>query len=582
MTDAAAHAAELDERRLQVVTEQAVGLRWQVGLTALVVAAIAWPAVPAAWVLAWLVLVIVSREWRAAALQRLQADTARPIAERLRATTRWNLVIGACNGSAASFMLWLDPTLDAVLTMILVSWGAGAVSTSSTVMPAFLAYAALLFVPTALMWAVQGSWLGAGVATLVLMFLSVQTKFARRNLQIFEESFRIRLENEALARRLAAEQAALAEARDLAVKANLEKSRFLAAASHDLRQPLQAVMLNSGELARLPLAGDAQAIVRDVTQSAEQLRSMLDGLLDVSKLDAGVVVAQPRAFELARLLESLAQGLRAPAAAKGVTLDWQAPAGAWLHSDPVLLRRMLSNLIDNAIKFSPAGGRIELHAACADGEAEIVVRDQGPGIAQTDQERIFEDLVQLPGAPAGGHGLGLGIVRRLATLLDIRLGVESAPGRGSSFRLRLPLAAAPGTADGAQATAAGLAGRSVLVLDDDAMVRGAYVNALGGLGCSVHAAADIAGAEAQARRHRPQAAVIDCRLANGEDGFAALQRLREEQPGLAAVMVSAHADASTLERARQHAIALLNKPVDAATLSAALLAALAGRAAHAP
>ena len=209
---------ELDERRLRVVAEQAVGLRWQILLTATTVTAIVWQSVPAPVVLGWFAAVIAIRELRAAALARMAADSQRPIAERLRATVRWNVLIGACNGSAALFMAWLDPSLDAVLTMILVSWGAGAVSTSATVMRAFLGYASLLFVPTALMWAMSGTWLGLGVATLVLMFFGVQIRFAKRNLETFEESFRIRLENEALALRRNTERSQLAQARDVAVQ----------------------------------------------------------------------------------------------------------------------------------------------------------------------------------------------------------------------------------------------------------------------------------------------------------------------------------------------------------------------------
>jgi signal transduction histidine kinase/CheY-like chemotaxis protein len=574
---ASAPQAELDERRLQVVSEQASGLRWQIALTVFVIAVITWRAVPWPVVLAWLAAVLAAREWRAAALARWTADRATPIAHRLRATVWSNVLIGTANGSAAAFMWWLDPTLDAVLTMILVSWGAGAVSTSSTVMPAFLAYAGLLFVPTAAAWALGGTWLGVGVAALVLMFFGVQLRFARRNLETFEESFRIRLENDALARRLEAEQAALALARDAAVKANLEKSRFLAAASHDLRQPLQAVTLNSGELARRPLDPASLSIAREIASSVDQLRTMLDALLEASKLDAGVVLPQPRTFEVARLVDGLVDTFRAAAAARGETLRAQSPPQAGVHTDPALLRRMLSNLVDNAIKFSPAGTAVDVDVTADDASVTVTVRDAGPGIAPQDHARIFEDLVQLPaaaGTAPAGHGLGLGIVRRLGDLLGVAASLDSARGQGAAFSLTLPRARAVDDAAPAAVDAARLSGCRVLVLDDDSMVRGAYVNALGGMGCRVWSAATIGEAEARAAQCAPQAAVIDCSLGDGEDGFAALERLKRQHPGLAAVMVSAHTDAATSAQARGHAIALLRKPVDAATLSSALVTAL--------
>ncbi|MBT2301534.1 hybrid sensor histidine kinase/response regulator [Variovorax paradoxus] len=573
-------SVELDERRLQVVAEQAVGLRWQILLTATIVAAIVWQSVPAAVVLGWFAAVIGSRELRAAALAHMAADRQRPIAARLRATVRWNVLIGACNGSAALFMAWLDPSLDAVLTMILVSWGAGAVSTSATVMPAFLAYASLLFVPTALMWALSGSWLGLGVAALVLMFFGVQFRFARRNLQTFEESFRIRLENEALATSLEFERAQLAVARDAAVKANQDKSRFLAAASHDLRQPLQAMALNVGALRHLPMGQEAKQVSEVVDASLEQLCSMLDALLDVSKLDAGVVVAQPRRVQLDRLVAAVMGSFGAAAASRQLKLDWRCPAALAVHSDPDLLRRMLANLVDNAIKFTPGGGRVELQVVSHEGDVEILVRDTGPGIAPEHHRLIFEDLVRLDAggpAPVGGHGLGLGIVRRMAELLKMPITLESAPGAGAAFRLRLPLADTAQAAADASGPAWSLAGRRVLVLDDDSMVRGAYVNALAAMGCHALAAATLDDAVAQLSAANCDAAVVDFHLGGGVDGLEAIERLRALKPSLPMVMVSADKDDAVVGAARRHTLALLRKPVDAPTLGRTISAAIAER-----
>lgn len=585
---------ELDERRLQVVAEQAVGLRWQILLTAVVVAAIVWRDVPAPWVLGWFAAVIASREWRAAALARMAADRARPIAARLRATVRWNVLIGACNGSAALFMARLDPTLDAVLTMILVSWGAGAVSTSATVMPAFLAYAGLLFVPTAAMWLVAGGWLGWGVGALVLMFFGVQTRFARRNLQTFEESFGIRAENQALATSLEFERAQLAIARDQAVRANNDKSRFLAGASHDLRQPLQAMALNVGALRHVAMAPDARAIVEVVDSSLEQLRAMLDALLDVSKLDAGVVVAQPQRVRIDRLLTAVMASFGAAASARGVGLRADCPTGLEVRTDPDLLRRMLANLVDNAIKFSPADGQVEVRVRTREApdaskeEVELTVQDSGPGIAPENHRLVFEDLVQLQAqgsaaAPAAGHGLGLGIVRRMAELLGVPVELESSLGAGACFRLRLPLAVpigAEGSEGGGADAPWSLAGRCVLVLEDDPMVRGAYLNALGAMGCRALSAATLD--EALGQVGEPDAVVLDCRLGGGVSGFDAAERLRARRsaqparPVLPIVMVTADTDPAVVEAARRQALPLLRKPVDDRGLGRALAAAIEG------
>jgi signal transduction histidine kinase/CheY-like chemotaxis protein len=573
---------ELDERRLQVVAEQAAGLRWQIVTTAVVVAAIAAAAVPKGLIALWFVAVVASREWRAHALARMTRDCATPIAQRLHATVRWNVLIGACNGSAALFMGWLDTTLAAALTMLLVSWSAGAVSTSSTVMRAFVAYAAPMFVPMAAMWALQGSWLGWGVATLVLMFFGVQTRFARRNLETFEESYRIRLENLALAQRLAAEQAELAHARDLAEHANLEKSRFLAAASHDLRQPLQAIILNSGELLRRATGTAFDPVVADLHLGVEQLGSMLDALLDLSKLDAGAVVARPRCTALRPLLENVAASLQAAARTKGLALRVECPPSLAAHSDPDLLRRMLVNLVDNAIKFT-ASGEVVAAASPVGDAVEIAVRDTGTGIAPEDQARVFDDLVQLPGpAQRKGHGLGLGIVRRVAALLGTQVWVESAPGQGSTFRWTVP-ASRSGEAEAKHMpTTFSLAGRRVLLLDDEPMVRGAYANALAGMGAVTVTAATIAEACAEVAQVVPDAVVLDYRLAHGGRGFDAAARLRALAPGLAIVMLSADSSRALAEQARALGLPLLRKPVDGETLARALANAIGAAAAAAP
>lgn len=570
-------ASELDERRLQVIADQAKGLRWQIAATALVVSAIAWPQVPIAIVAAWLLAVIAVREARSALLGRLTVDLARPIGERLRTTVRSNVLLGACNGSAALFMIGLDPVRDAILTMILVSWGAGAVSTSSTVMRAFMAYASPIFLPTAAIWFAGADALGFAVGGLVLMFFGVQIRFARRNLETFEESFRIRQENIALARSLAAEREQLAAARDAAVRADQEKSRFLATASHDLRQPLQAMSLNVGALQRQAVGGEPGEIVDDVALSLAQLRSMLDALLDLSKLDAGMVVPQLRPVQIDRLLAALAASVRALASDRGLALHCRCAPGLTAHTDPELLRRMLANLLDNAIKFTDSGA-IELTAETRGNQVAIEVRDSGAGIAPEHHQRVFEDLVQLDPRPVrgvSGHGLGLGIVRRLAKVLQIELELDSAPGRGSTFRLCVPVEDA--NAHLAAETASdgwSIDGRSVLVLDDDPMVRGAYAHALASMNCRAITAADVDEASRQLPGQAIEAAVVDYQLAGGTTGFDALSRLRGLKPQLPAVMVTAANDPAVDAQAASHGVQLLHKPVDAATLGRAIALAL--------
>lgn len=572
---AAASEAELDERRLQSIAEQAAGLRWQVLLTAVIVVAIVWEEVPPAAALLWLALAVGIREVRARALGRMVSDRATPVATRLRRTVQWNLALGLANGSAALFMLKLDVTLDAVLTMILVSWGAGAVSTSATLRPAFLAYASAVFLPIAAMWMAIGGWLGWGLATLVLMFFGVQIRFARQNLAMFEESFRIWRENVDLAARLAQESAELARARDEAVRANPAKSHFLAAASHDLRQPLQALALNSGELVRLPVGGEAQAIAQEVASSIDDLRCMLDGLLDVSQLDVGVVAPHPRSFPLRRLLEAVTTSFRAAAASRQLTISCDCPASITVHTDPELLRRVLANLVDNALKFTHRGG-VTVLASVGEAGVQVEVRDTGPGIEPQDRERIFDDLVRLEGGGRDnvpGHGLGLGIVRRLVALLDIGLDLDSAPGQGTTFRLTLAAGQAELAGTAPLQALPELDGLRVLVVEDDRVVREAYLRHLRRLGCRVWAADGLTSALELFEAQPVQLLVVDFRLRAGQDGFEVVRRLRARDAALKAVMVSADMHADLVQAAHDADVRLLRKPVDEGALARAVEAA---------
>jgi signal transduction histidine kinase/CheY-like chemotaxis protein len=562
----------LDERRLQVLIDQGARLRLQIVFTASVVAGIALGATPAAWVIAWWLAAVGLREVRNVALQRMQAGRRLPVGLRMRRVVAWNGLLGAVNGSAALFMLHLDVTGDALLTMILVSWGAGGVATNATLPPAYLSIASFMFIPTAAMWLFSGGWLGVGTAVLVLMFLQVQLRYAGRNCDTFEESYRMRQENAELARRLAQESREVALARDAAESANTAKSHFLAAASHDLRQPLQALALNSSELVRANADPGLAALASEIKHSVGDLRTMLDRLLDLSSLDAGAVQVQPRQVSLTTLLEGVGASFRAAAAERALELRVACAPSLTLQTDPDLLRRLLSNLIDNAIKFTPSG-RIDITATPGTAGIELAIADTGIGIPLDQQEHVFEEMVQLHNAQRDGtqgYGLGLTIVRRLARLLGIGLELRSAPGLGTTFLLHLT--AAPSSAVAAPPAQSSSADdvRAVLVLDDDPRVRSAYARALTGRGMRTAVAGDTSQALALLAQAQPQVAVVDYRLAAGEDGLAAIAALRRASPGLPALLCSADASPELAAAAGAAGVSLLRKPIDDEALAQAI------------
>jgi len=567
---------ELDERRLALTFDQVGSLRWQITAAALFIGVLVWPSVPLPLTVAWVVAVLLGRELRVRLLAQLARDRAAPLRARLRRAMWSILAVGIPQGAAALFMFWLDPAQDAILTMILVSLAAGAVSTSAFIPGAFPIYSACLVLPLALMWIGSFDPLGIGVAVLALMFLGVQNRFARNNANTFEQSFRIRRENDDLVRQLA-------EARDCAEAASRAKTRFLAAASHDLRQPLHALSLQSAALTLDPHASDAPQIARAISQSIDGLSTLLDSLLDISKLDAGTMRADLRAIQLSRLVRSVAQGFRELAEAKGLCFELDVPTGFIAHTDPLLLERMLRNLIDNAVKYTECGS-VAVSLSEDGGAALIRVRDTGCGIPHELHSRVFEEFYQVDSSKhdaAPGLGLGLSIVRRLADILGLSLQLDSEPGCGTCVSLRLArlrpsaphddsLATMPSSA----AAIGALDGLRVLVVDDDKTVRDATVALLERLGCAVDAASNCEEAMAATARMTPAVVLTDYRLRNGETGIALVHRLRALHPDLPALLISGDIAPDRLREAAVSELTLLHKPLSAEQLREAIAAAV--------
>lgn len=240
-------------------------------------------------------------------------------------------------------------------------------------------------------------------------------------------------------RRLAIVEAERESERDAAQQADHSKTRFLAAASHDLRQPLQALGLYIAALAQRPLPGDIKDIVDKIESSLEALEQLLDGLLDISRLDSGAVEAHSMTFPLQSLFSRMSLEFDPLAERKGLRFR-VISTDAMIRSDPALLERILRNLLSNAIRYTRSGGVV---AGCRrrDGAWRIEIWDSGVGIAPDDQKEIFREFRQLSRGTANerqGLGLGLAIVERLSRLLGLDIEVRSLVGKGSMFAIVLP------------------------------------------------------------------------------------------------------------------------------------------------
>ncbi|WP_134677960.1 hybrid sensor histidine kinase/response regulator [Ectopseudomonas khazarica] len=351
-------------------------------------------------------------------------------------------------------------------------------------------------------------------------------------------------------------------ARQRAEDDDARKLRLLAAASHDLRQPLNAMGLYAEHL--VEQGGDQQTrrISARLAASVEQLGRLLQSLLDYTRLTLpGGVQARPHAFALRPLLERLLAEVAPEARQQGLQLDLQC-AELGVCSDPLLLERLLRNLLNNALLHAQA--RHLQVTARADGDAvALQIADDGRGLSEAEQALVFEEFRQLdnPGRNAErGLGLGLAIVRQLAQVLDHPLRLDSRPGAGARFVLRLPLAGIPLPVARGEGTTA-LRGR-VLLLEDDATGREALAGLLRRWGCEVQACADLATALQAASREAPQLVISDYRLGGREDGLQAIERLREAAGQmLPALLISADLSPELHERCLPAHVMPLAKPL---------------------
>ncbi|HHW64693.1 MAG TPA: response regulator [Rhodocyclaceae bacterium] len=377
-----------------------------------------------------------------------------------------------------------------------------------------------------------------------------------------------------MARRIDEATAELRARKDEAERANLAKSRFLAAASHDLRQPLHALGLFLSELTQQPLDARSRQITGRLVASTDAMEGLLDSLLDISRLDAGVLSPERTVFDMRAKLEHIVAAHTGAARARGLDLRLHC-LPCWGLSDPLLFERIITNLVSNAIRYTPQG-RVLVACRRRGDLLRIEVRDSGQGIAAGNQQIIFQEFVQLGNAERSrdkGLGLGLAIVRRLADLLGHRLSLRSAPGQGSVFAIEVAAAAPPEPARGdREAVSLGhFDDLKVLLADDDALALSAMSSLLASWGCEVtaaHSATDLL--EALKHCGTPDILITDLRLGGSTDGLDLIAAVRAH-PGLSAlpaVLISGDTAPESLARIQSAGVQMLHKPVRPARLRA--------------
>lgn len=537
----------------------------------------------AAWAGANLVLVVFGA-WRAWALRRRPPHAGNAL-RRLRSYTPGMAVIGLVWGAGVAAYWARVPVEMQLVLMVMASGSAtGALHAFVAWLPGFLAF----FVPVVggLMVGclLQGGVTSWAIAASAVGYAAYNARFAVLMHASLLDALKAKHAMAAMATDLQVQ-------RDRAEQASTAKSRFLAAASHDLRQPVQAMGLflaalrdDGGQV------GDA-ALIDHLDASLRNLRAMLTNMLDLSRLDADALSPRLQPVLVDRLLARLLAEQRPLAAARALVLRCRPGcAGAAAQADPALLERMLRNLLANALKYTRAGG-VTLVCRRRGAALWLQVFDSGSGIAPAWQSRVFEPFARGDDALRGdadGLGLGLAITQRMAALQGLQLRLHSRPGRGSVFTIVLPVAAAlptehaaPAAADdpaapvAMAANAGGAPPRLVLVVDDDPAVAAATAALLRVWGHDTlvcHADADALAAVAAARRV-PDLLITDARLAGGRSGLALAARIGQRigRP-LPVIVLTGDTAPERITQAAAAGHPLLHKPVDPQRLRACIAA----------
>jgi signal transduction histidine kinase/ActR/RegA family two-component response regulator len=488
-----------------------------------------------------------------------------------RSATKRICLLLLANGILMAIPLWtfrqLSDVERAAVSIILLATATASVATTSGYRFVFMAFAAPMLVPLSLTWAFvtvseDSRWAALGLSLLIFLYLLFLASIGSQASKVFEDSSRFRYGEQEL-------NADLKTALDSASEANRAKTQFLAAASHDLRQPIHSMNVLVAALMSRQLDGTTREIVTLLDSVNQMLSKQLDGLLDISKLDAGIVKPSMEIHRLDRLAMAQLSALAPRATELGLTPQVGEMQEVSALVDEALLSRVIGNLMDNAMKFTPRGGSITLSLTRDGADAVVTVSDTGIGIPASEHERVFHEFYQVGNASrdrSKGLGLGLSIVRRMCDLMGIELRMVSQVGMGTSISLRMA-AMAPAMPTQSTSLPAPLAdGLRVLVVDDERIVRDSMRLLLSELGCTVFLADGTSEAERIAATHGIDVVLSDYRLREGDSGLRVLTRVLELQPMAKAALITGDTAPDRIAEAQAAGVPLFHKPVAVANL----------------
>lgn len=470
-------------------------------------------------------------------------------------------------GAAAVTLAPTHPENVLIVFFVVMMFGTYQAANPSRYGPAYYAWFLSAMVPNVLVAALHGDPRYQAIGAFGFLFLLVITITGKRSNQLMMDTIAKRQENVRLLADLLLQKEALAEA-------NRGKTRFLAAASHDLRQPMQAVVLLVESLQERVHEPGVRRIVESIRSSVIAMSALLNELLDISRFDAGTVKPQMSSFPIAQVLDRVRSSFAYAAGQKELTFRVRR-SSAVIETDPILLYRILVNLLNNALRYSHKGGVL---VGCRRRKEGLLIQvwDTGIGIPEDKFDDIFREFHQLANPQRDreqGLGLGLAIVERTGKLLGHPVEVRSRVGRGSVFSMVVPYGDPSKVRASERPQAAdSLEGLAVLIVEDENEIRGAMTVLLEGWGCRVAVAVngvDVERALANTSME-PHAVLADYRLPGNETGIAVIERLRARFPGVAGIVITGDIAPEVLSAAEASRLHLLHKPLRPARLRSLL------------
>lgn len=484
---------------------------------------------------------------------------------RLRVHAFWSTLNGTTWGAAA--LLFQDPSAP-IYSVFLICALTGYISvtilSNTLYLPQFYGFIVSATLAFILSYLILGSGFYAVLCAYAILYSSVMVVFGRIANRNYIDSKRLEFENKELLLKVTQEK-------QLADKANADKNQFLAATSHDLRQPLHAMGLYIDALEpRMQDSTDVN-IVSKLKQSGQALNDLLYGLLDISRLDAGVLSNKPQHSSLAKLIERLLEEVEPQLLESGLELKVDVSDQHYVYADPVLLTRVARNLLSNGLKYTEKGF-VKISSSRTDGKIELVVEDTGVGVPENKIDAIFSEFTQLQNPERDrnkGLGLGLSIVRRLCELQNIDYRFDSQVGKGSCVTLSLASgkkALAPLQIKSKTSVVTNLA---ILVVDDEQAIRDAMSMMIQSWQCTPLIASSQLEALTLIHQHDDSIDLIisDLRLRNNENGVDLIKAMREElNHDVPAIVLTGDTAVERIELAQAANVVLMHKPIEAEAL----------------